>query len=177
MFIINFRHFGRFGTFHVSKLFNLFLDLLWENSENQEMNERVAQLRKHLGLTQKAFGERIGLTDAMVSMLESGKKKLQNRSISLICYTFGANEDWLRHGSGNMMLSKADVEDERQLLVMFGRLSDEMKQVVLRKVKELLAADEAWTVSFFETRESLADCAKVDTARPAIEQSRDGKIQ
>ena len=109
------------------------------------MNDRVAQLRKHLGMTQEAFGKRIGLTDAMVSMIESGKKAIQNRIASLICYSFGVNEDWLRYGKGNMLSSKAETEDERQLLAMFEKLSDEMKRVVLQKVKDLLAADETWT--------------------------------
>ena len=136
------------------------------------MNERVAQLRKHLGLTQKAFGERIGLTDAMVSMIESGRKTLQNRTVSLICYTFEANEDWIRHGRGNMLLSRADAEDERKLLAMFGRLSDQMKQVVLQKVHDLLAADVAWTAPAFETRNSLHDCAKSDTPRSCTRQTR-----
>jgi len=108
------------------------------------MNNRVAQLRKHLGMTQEAFGKRIGLTDAMVSMIESGKKVIQNRTVSLICYSLGVNEDWLRYGKGNMLSSKAEAEDERQLLAMFEKLSDEMKRVVLQKVKDLLAADETW---------------------------------
>jgi len=141
------------------------------------MNDRVAQLRKHLRLTQKAFGERIGLTDAMVSMIESGRKSLQKRTVSLICYTFGANEEWLRHGNGDMLISRADAEDERQLLAMFGRLSDQMKQVVLQKVNDLLAADEAWMVPSFETRESSPDCAQTDTPHPCTGQVGDRKTQ
>ena len=126
------------------------------------MNDRVSQLRKHLGLTQKAFGKRIGLTDAMVSMIESGRKTLQNRTVSLICYTFGANEDWLRYGKGNMLVSRADAEDERQLLAMFGKLSDEMKRVVLQKVKDLLAADKSWIGSSPEAGDASPDYAQDD---------------
>jgi len=107
------------------------------------MNNRVAQLRKYLGLTQRAFGKRLGLTDAMVSMTESGKKTLQDRTVRLICYAFGVNEDWLRHGKGDMLVSKAETDDEKQLLEMFGRLTNEMKQVVLQIVKHLLNADES----------------------------------
>jgi len=127
------------------------------------MNDRIAQLRKYLRLTQKEFGKRIGLSDAMVSMIESGRKTLQNRTIRLICYTFGVNEDWIRHEKGDMLLSRASAEDERRLLTMFGRLSDQMKQVVLQKVNDLLAADKAWTVSSCVTRESLPDCSQHDT--------------
>jgi len=129
------------------------------------MNDRVVQLRKHLGLTQMAFGKRIGLTDAMVSMIESGKKTIQNRTVSLICYTFGVNEDWLRYEKGNMLLSKADAEDERQLLSMFGKLSDEMKRVVLQKVKDLLTADESWT-GICPIREDTTDYGQADAQKP-----------
>jgi len=149
---------------------------LEKNSENQEMNDRVAQLRKHLGLTQKAFGKRIGLTDAMVSMIESGKKAMQNRTVSLICYTFGANEDWLRYGGGNMLTSKAEAEDERQLLAMFDRLSGEMKRVVLQKVKDLLAADEAWTGPSPISETSPA-YGQTDTLQPDTGRTRVGKRQ
>jgi len=140
------------------------------------MNDRIVQLRKHLGLTQKAFGKRIGLTDAMVSMIESGRKTLQNRTVSLICFTFGVNEDWLRHGYGNMLMSKADAEDERQLLAIFGKLSDEMKRVVLQKVKELLAADEAWIGSSSEAGETTPVYAQDDT-QPDTGQTGDEKRQ
>ena len=93
-------------------------------------------------MTQGGFGERIGLTDAMVSMIESGKNTLQDRTVRLICYTFGVNEDWLRHGKGDMLSPKAKTDDEKQLLEMFGRLTNEMKQIVLQIVKHLLNADE-----------------------------------
>ena len=42
-----------------------------------------------------------------------------------------------------MLLPKAKTDDEKQLLEMFGRLTNEMKQVVLQIVKHLLNADEA----------------------------------
>lgn len=141
------------------------------------MNDRIVQLRKHLGLTQRAFGKRIGLTDAMVSMIESGKKTMQNRTVSLICYTFGVNEDWLRNGSGDMLTSRADADEERQLLTMFGKLSDEMKLVVLKKVKDLLAADEAWTGPSSETGETTPAYAQADTPRPGGGRKRGRKRQ
>ena len=140
------------------------------------MNNRIVQLRKYLGLTQEAFGKKIGLTDAMVSMLESGKKTIQNRTISLICYTFVVNEDWLRYGSGNMMASKAETEDERQLLAMFDKLSDEMKRVVLQKVNDLLAADGAWAGAA-QIMETEPVYEQSDASRSDANQIKDGKKQ
>jgi hypothetical protein len=110
-------------------------------------------------------------------MIESGKKTMQNRTVSLICYTFGVNEDWLRNGSGDMLTSRADADEERQLLTMFGKLSDEMKLVVLKKVKDLLAADEAWTGPSSETGETAPACAQADTPRPGGGRTRDRKRQ
>ena len=101
------------------------------------MKERIVQLRKYLGLTQEDFGKKIHLTDAMVSMIESGKKDIQDRTISLICFTFGARENWLRHGEGSMLEQGAETEDEKRLLSLYRKLTDEMKDVVLQKVNEM----------------------------------------
>jgi transcriptional regulator with XRE-family HTH domain len=110
------------------------------------MKDRLTKLRKSLRLTQGAFGEKIGLTNPMISLFESGKKIPQDSTIKLICYTFGVREDWLRHGTGEMMeYTLADTE-EKMLLSMFRTLSPEMKQVVLQKIKTLLSVDKSWEI-------------------------------
>jgi hypothetical protein len=50
-------------------------------------------------------------------------------------------EAWLRHGKGEMYVKKP-VEDEERLLLMFRRLSYEMRVFVLKKIEEFLVIDE-----------------------------------
>lgn len=69
------------------------------------INERLKRLRKEKGLTLKQFGKAIGITDASVSQMETGKIGLSNQTIRSICREFMVNEDWLRTGIGEMFIS------------------------------------------------------------------------
>jgi transcriptional regulator with XRE-family HTH domain len=118
------------------------------------MKDRLLQIRKETALTQGEFGKMIGLTDPMISLFESGKKVPKDNTIKLICYTFNVREDWLRYGTGEMFNPPigSQSSDEARLLSMFRTLTAEMKQVVLQKVRELLAADASWSASIPESR-------------------------
>lgn len=66
------------------------------------MNERIRQLRKRFGLTQKEFAKRIGIKQNTVATYELGRSEPIDAVVSLICHVFNVNEDWLRTGNGAM---------------------------------------------------------------------------
>lgn len=66
------------------------------------MNERIALVRKSLGLTQEKFAEQVGLSRNFMWMVESGTRVPSDRTISDICREFNVNEMWLRTGEGEM---------------------------------------------------------------------------
>lgn len=66
------------------------------------MNERIALVRKSLGLTQEKFAEQVGLSRNFMWMIESGTRVPSDRTISDICREFNVNETWLRTGEGEM---------------------------------------------------------------------------
>ena len=66
------------------------------------MSLQIKKLRQTLSLTQKAFGERIGLKPNSVSDIENGKNSLTDIVSKSICKEFGVNEKWLRTGEGKM---------------------------------------------------------------------------
>ena len=66
------------------------------------MHERIKELRKHLGLTQAEFGDKISMRQTGVAWLESGERKITDRVITTICAVFGVDEIWLRTGEGEM---------------------------------------------------------------------------
>ena len=67
------------------------------------MNERIALVRKSLGLTQEKFAEQVGLSRNFMWMIESGTRVPSDRTISDICREFNVNETWLRTGEGEML--------------------------------------------------------------------------
>ncbi len=74
------------------------------------MNNRIKALRKELGLSQRKFGEILGVTDVAISRLEKGDRSLTKQMFISICREFKINEEWLRTGIGEMFnYSKEDT--------------------------------------------------------------------
>lgn len=71
------------------------------------MNERIKSIRSALGLSQEAFGSRLGIKKAAVSRIESGAVNLTETNVILICERFNVNRDWLLNGTGEMFLPES----------------------------------------------------------------------
>ena len=104
------------------------------------INNRLKEARKTLGINQVDFAAKIGIAQSGYSHIETGENALTEQNIKLICLIFDVNETWLRSGEGEMFntTSKPRNEDEKKLLEMFRLLSPEMREFVLRKIKECL---------------------------------------
>lgn len=69
---------------------------------------RLTQIRDVLGISQGAFGERIGVTRSAVCNYENGTRNLTERVIKDICREFNVNYAWLKEGIGEMFISSDD---------------------------------------------------------------------
>ena len=67
------------------------------------MNERIASLRKEMGLTQKQFGERIGVQRGTVANYERGRNIPNETVLLMICREFGVRREWLETGEGEKL--------------------------------------------------------------------------
>ena len=121
------------------------------------MNTRIKDLRKHLGLTQSEFGEKIGLKGNTITNYENNLQNPSDALIFSICREFNVCERWLRTGEGEMFLelSRADeiaayvgrvLKDEsafyqQKLLLFLSRLSPEMLAELEKVADEILAND------------------------------------
>lgn len=115
------------------------------------MNERLKKLRKALNLNQVDFGSKLSLTGSAISRYESGVNAMSDSIILLICREFNVNEEWLRHGTGEMLAQKSNdlvskLSEEyhlglygQQLLETYMQLSDADKRAVERFVMQLTA--------------------------------------
>lgn len=66
------------------------------------MNERLKELRKVLGLSQREFSEKINIGASTLAMFETGQRNPKEIHIAAICDNFHVNEEWLRTGEGEM---------------------------------------------------------------------------
>lgn len=104
-------------------------------------NERIKELRKSLSLSQEAFGERLGITKASVSRLESGVHGLSTRTAKLICRTFNVDYFWLTEGAGEMFIT---MSAEEEIAAYMGDLlsnNDEDREFQRRFIKALSKLD------------------------------------
>lgn len=74
-----------------------------------EIHERIKELRKkHLKMSQTAFGERLGVSRSVINNIELNVLARPDQKLSLyklICSEFNISEDWLLNGTGDMYAS------------------------------------------------------------------------
>lgn len=68
------------------------------------IGQRIREIRKHYGLNQTDFGERIGLKQTAIGLYENDQRGVADRTILLICEKYSVREEWLRNGTGEMFL-------------------------------------------------------------------------
>lgn len=67
-----------------------------------ELKDRIKMVRKQLKLTQKEFGEMIGVSQNSVANYEIGYRNPSAAVINNICKTFNVSYDWLKLGNDKM---------------------------------------------------------------------------
>lgn len=97
------------------------------------MNKRIRKLRKTLDLTQQEFGERIGMKQNTIALIEGGRNTSE-QTVFAICREFNVNENWLRAGEGEMF--NPATTSELDALVAKYNLSDGAR-VMIEKFVEL----------------------------------------
>lgn len=66
------------------------------------MKNRIKQLRQANNLTQQEFADRLGIKRGTLANYELGRNEPIDAVVTLICREFDVNENWLRHGIGEM---------------------------------------------------------------------------
>lgn len=117
------------------------------------INERIAAVIRHSGLTKTAFAERLQISQQHVSRLAKDGTP-SDRTIADICREFGVNERWLRTGEGEMLMHLSREEEimrfaatvirdpssefQRQALAVLAKLTPEQWQLMEEMARKLL---------------------------------------
>lgn len=80
------------------------------------IGERIKKLRKELGLSMEAFGNKIKMTNSNISKMEKDLRIVTDRTITMICAEFNVNEEWLRNGEGDMFVEQTIDEEFAEIL-------------------------------------------------------------
>lgn len=120
------------------------------------MNNRIKELRtKHLkekgiDLTQKEFGEKIGISENYVWMIEKGSRTPSDRTIGDICKEFDCNEVWLRTGAGAPFQEITKEEEIMRLAVKIVKGSDSFRKSLVSMIANMDSDDLAGLEKFLD---------------------------
>lgn len=73
-----------------------------------DIYDRIKEIRKMLGLSQKAFGEKLGLSRSAINNIDSKSVPLKPLFLDLLCTVFSVNRDWLETGEGDMFIASSE---------------------------------------------------------------------
>jgi len=107
-----------------------------ENTSELDLGKRLRQVRKFIKVSQKAFGERIGISDGYLSLIEAGKRHPSVHFLEAIEHKWGIGRKWLENGEGEMIVgppSPPEISAAQELELM-----REILLPVAKVIKELL---------------------------------------
>jgi len=105
--------------------------------DNISVKDRIKALRKALKLSQENFGKRIYVSQSLLTEIESGNRKINDRTIQLIVSEYNVNKDWLLTGNGDMFSTSPPDLKKEQLIEIFNELDSMLQDYLLLQSKEL----------------------------------------
>lgn len=106
------------------------------------MYEQIKELRKHLSMTQKEFGESLGISRDVMANIENNRVEPSESLVRLICATYKVSYIWLTQGVGDMFQA---VDDDLTTMIdsiLMGE--NETAKAIFRAFAKL--EDEDWLV-------------------------------
>lgn len=103
------------------------------------MLHRIRAVREALKLSQRMFGEKLGVSRDIISNIEYGRVQPREAFLRLICQLYGVNEHWLRTGEGAMFdgppVYDAKLEEAQE---SFKLLRPEFQDFALDQIRKLV---------------------------------------
>ena len=109
--------------------------------KNTGISWRIGEVRKALGLTQQKFAENLKISQTNASALERNSRGIPDRTIKLICLTYGVNEKWLKTSKGDMFEKNRDFKLD-EVISNFKKLDDLLQDYVLKQIRLALEYQE-----------------------------------
>lgn len=117
------------------------------------MKMRIKMIRDSVGLSMRAFGDRLGVGSSSVALWESGRNNPSEQTIRAICSEFNIRRDWLETGEGEMY---APIADDNAIGIIGRRMLDDPERTgrMMRAIAAM--GDDAWYTLVAKVDELLA---------------------
>ncbi|MGP3783658.1 helix-turn-helix domain-containing protein [Paenibacillus sp. 1A_MP2] len=102
------------------------------------MHDRIKAIREALKMSQREFGERLGVSRDVISNLEYNRVPIKELMIKHICERYGVDERWLASGEGDMFLSEWQSNKKLdEAIAIFKELQPEFQDFALEQIRKL----------------------------------------
>ena len=102
------------------------------------MVNRIKLVRDALHLSQREFGERLGVSRDVISNIEYGRVQPKPLLLQHLCQMYRVNEHWLHTGEGRMFDECPRTNDQcEEALCIFKSLRPEFQDYALEQIKKL----------------------------------------
>lgn len=105
---------------------------------------RIKEIRKSEGLTQKEFGRRLTLSQSQIAGYENGTTSIPNRVINQISKEFCVNVEWLTSGVGEI---RSFNKDEMELSAAIAKISLSDDPILKELTQKLTKLDSEYLIS------------------------------
>ena len=115
------------------------------------INERINKIRLDLGLSQKSFAERMGISRDVISNIEYGRvPEVKDYVIKSICREYKVNYFWLTDEKGDPYLSPPDIlmddvveeykldETDRIIVEEYVKLDPDTRKAIKQLIKNII---------------------------------------
>lgn len=103
------------------------------------MTNRIKAIREALKLSQREFGEKLGVSRDVISNIEYGRVPPKKLLLQHICQLYKVNEHWLETGEGEMFDGTPENTDKlNEALNVFKSLRPEFQDYALEQIKNLV---------------------------------------
>jgi transcriptional regulator with XRE-family HTH domain len=102
------------------------------------IKDRVKAIRTALKMSQREFGKPIYISQSLLTEIEVGRRKINNRTVQLIVAYYKVNKEWMMTGRGEMFSEPPPDMRKEKLLDVFNELDEMLQDYLLLQSKELL---------------------------------------
>lgn len=101
------------------------------------MKHKIKEIRESLKLSQREFGEKLGVSRDVVSNIEYGRVQPKELFLTHVCQVYKVNQLWLETGEGEMFADDPENSKYEEALRIFKTLRPEFQDYALEQIKRL----------------------------------------
>ena len=102
------------------------------------MSNRIRMIREALKLSQREFGEKLGVSRDVISNIEYGRVPPKELMLRHICELYNVNRHWLETGEGEIFKADpAEVSRYDEAFKIFKSLRPDFQEYALGQIQKL----------------------------------------